>query len=265
MKASQPSRSRCKSGSRKQFRSRRIALEQLEDRSLLAALGAISLANPAAAASVTADNHSSQASVSADGRYVVFLSDATNLVRDQLDTSKDGVHFKDVFLLDRSDNTMRLVSGSQGSQTKTGNNDSVSAVISADGKYVAFTSHAHDLVVGQNEPEGAGNFGFLDLFLYNVDTRATILVSHASNSATTPANHSVVAGIPSISADGRRIAFASRASNMVSGDAEDNGADVFLFDRGDSLTAASIKFSDSFGVPAGDCSRSRCPIGGTER
>ncbi|MEJ7754366.1 MAG: hypothetical protein WKF38_04220, partial [Candidatus Limnocylindrales bacterium] len=82
------------------------------------------------------ENHSFSPSISADGRYVAFVSYASDLVADDTDRS-------DVFLRDRQlGTTSRLSLSSAGGQA---NGDSLHPSISSDGRYVAFASQASDL------------------------------------------------------------------------------------------------------------------------
>src|SRR5206468_3752717 len=93
-------------------------------------------------------------SVSQDGRYVVFVSNATNLVTGQADTNNSS----DVFLYDRVLGTNRLVSGAfvggGSSATNTGNGASYGAVISSDGQFVVFSSNSTNLVASQVDGNG---------------------------------------------------------------------------------------------------------------
>jgi Tol biopolymer transport system component len=157
---------------------------------------------------------SGYASISANGRFVSFTSDASNLVRG--DTN--GV--QDIFVHDRrTDRTTRISVDSRG---RDGNDDSSSSDISAIGRYVIFTSVATDIV--QNDDNG-----YEDLFVHDRVTGTTRLVSVRSNG--TQANAAPGNIDPgSISADGRFITFGSTASNLVKDD--DNAvADVFVRDR----------------------------------
>jgi Tol biopolymer transport system component len=151
-------------------------------------------------------------SISADGRYVAFYSDASNLVPG--DTN--GV--KDVFVHDRQTaQTTRISITSNGTQ---GNGESDRSSISADGRYVAFQSWAQNLVPGDTNVK-------YDIFVHDRQTGLTSRVSVASNGA----QGNGESGYPSISADGRYVAFHSDASNLVPGDI--NGVlDVFVHDRG---------------------------------
>jgi Tol biopolymer transport system component len=149
--------------------------------------------------------------ISADGRYVAFESDAANLVAGDTNGKSD------VFVRDRETRTTTRVSlASDGTE---GNDDSFSSSISADGRHVAFRSQASNLVAGDTNGEG-------DIFVHDRQTRTTTRVSLASDG--TPGNGASYG--PSISADGRYVAFYSRASNLVAGDT--NGSwDAFVRDR----------------------------------
>jgi Tol biopolymer transport system component len=159
-------------------------------------------------------------SISADGRYVAFLSGASNLVPG--DTN--GVD--DVFVHDRlTGQTTRVSVASDGTE---GNGHSESPSISADGRYVAFASYASNLVPGDTN-------GVMDVFVHDRLTGQTTRVSVASDG--TQGNGE--SRYPSISADGRYVAFMSYASNLVPGDT--NGVmDVFVHDR---LTGQTTRVS----------------------
>ena len=154
--------------------------------------------------------------ISADGRYVVFASYASNLV------SGDTNGYGDVFVHDQqTGETRRVAVASDGTE---GNGGSSYSSISADGRYVAFHSLASNLVSGDTN-------GYGDVFVHDRQTGQTMRVSVASDGT----EGSYDSGTPSISADGRYVAFSSAASNIVSGDT--NGAyDAFVHDQqGDSL------------------------------
>jgi Tol biopolymer transport system component len=179
--------------------------------------------------SVTSDgtqgNGSSYApAISADGRYVAFESSASNLV------SGDTNGFGDVFVRDRQTGvTTRVSVASDGTQ---GDSGSYAPAVSADGRYVAFASPASNLVSGDTN-------GFGDVFVHDRQTGVTTRVSVASDG--TQGNDGPWA--PAISADGRYVAFASCASNLVSGDT--NGSDdVFVHDRQMGVTTRVSVASD---------------------
>src|SRR6266576_4776584 len=100
------------------------------------AVQAVSVANPSIPPAGGGNSDSSGSIISADGRFVLFLSSASNLA-----TNDDGGTFVDVFLRDRTSNTTTLVSVSL-TGTGGGNGHSVSPVISTDGRYIAFESEA---------------------------------------------------------------------------------------------------------------------------
>jgi hypothetical protein len=99
---------------------------------------------------VEGNSDSSRPSISSDNRYVVFSSNATNLV------SNDTNGFEDVFVRDRNEGTTRRVSLTF--DGLDGDNRSFSAVVSGDGEFVAFTSLAENLVANDTN-------GLLDIFV----------------------------------------------------------------------------------------------------
>jgi len=159
-----------------------------------------------------------QASVSFDGRYAVFASDATTLV------AGDTNNLRDIFVHDNLTGKTERVSvaanGVQAEQTcrnyYDGSNDST---ISADGRYVAFASSATNLVSNDTNC-------MPDVFVRDLVARKTYLVSVAADGG----GSNDWSGVPSLSADGRYVAFWAPASNLVAGD--DNGfQDAFVRDR----------------------------------
>jgi Tol biopolymer transport system component len=157
------------------------------------------------------DGSSYNPSISADGRFVGFQSDATNLV------GGDANGASDVFVRDRRTGKTRRVSVS--SPGGEGNGGSYDPSISADGRFVAFNSDASNLVGGDTN-------GATDVFVRDRKTGKTRRVSVSSAGGEgNDASYS-----PSISADGRFVAFQSFASNLVGGDT--NGfTDVFVRNR----------------------------------
>lgn len=170
---------------------------------------------PVAAATATAatpgNGPSSYPSISDDGRYVAFASEASNLVTG--DTNRRS----DIFVRDLTTGTTQLVSRS--SNNALGNGNSVKPVISADGRYVAFESAASNLV-------GRDTNGKRDVFVRDRSGNTTTRVSVST--AGDQGNDGSY--LPSISPDGRYLAFESDATNLVSGDTN-AVRDVFLRDR----------------------------------
>ena len=160
-------------------------------------------------------------SISADGSRVAFASQATDLVTGQADTNAA----QDVFLYDRATGTSTLVSHSTSSAITAANGVSDDPAISADGRYVAFSSTASNLVAGVTDAAG-----LQDVFLHDRVTGTSTLVSHAASGTSTPANGN--SSSPVLSADGGFVAFLSQATNGISGQVDANQSnDVFLYDR----------------------------------
>ena len=150
--------------------------------------------------------------LSADGRFVAFESGADNLVG----AHNDGNHFFDVFRRDRLNGVTVMISVS--SSNAQGNGHSLFPSISADGESVAFSSDASNFVISDTN-------GATDVFVRTPATSSTRIVSLSS--AQILGNGA--SGAPSLSADGRYVAFESVAANLVPGDT--NGVqDVFLRD-----------------------------------
>jgi Tol biopolymer transport system component len=175
-----------------------------------------------------ANGPSFAAAFSADGRFVAFQSAASNLV------PGDTGFKSDVFVFDRQTGTSERVSVSTaGTQ---GNNDSEAPAISADGRYVAFSSRSSNLI------EGDTNFA-ADIFVR--DRWAT-----GSTGSTERVNVSSSGGQavdyssfdPAISGYGRFVSFQSLAANLVSGDTNAK-SDVFVHERSvpSWLSAFSLK------------------------
>jgi Tol biopolymer transport system component len=162
--------------------------------------------------SSTGGNEGSSHAISADGRYVVFSSLASDLVPDDTNYSYD------VFLRDRVTGTTTRVSLGPGGVE--GNGFSYPATISADGRHVAFTSNATNLVAGDTN-------GRYDVFVRDVDDNRTVLVSVATGGAHSDGD----SGFPSVSADGRYVAFVAHATTLAPGTVPNGPMQVYLRDR----------------------------------
>lgn len=170
----------------------------------------------------TAGGASTPAGISADGRYTLFLTEADNL----LPGVADGNGGKDVFFHDRVTGTTVLVSHPAGDPLSTGDGPSDQAALSADGRWVGFRSYATHLLPGQTDGPGTP-----DMFLWDRDTGAVTLVSHAAGQPTAATGSAFFT--PDLSADGGRMVYVSTASNLVAGQVPSptSPVDVFLYDR----------------------------------
>ena len=153
--------------------------------------------------------------ISADGRFVLPGSAATDLV------SGDTNAARDLFIRDtKLGRTTRVSVGQGGGQA---NSASFDGYISGSGRYVAFLSYASSLV-----PEDAN--GQEDAFLLDRGTGAVELLSVATDGTQANASTDSVA----VSDDGRYVAFSSDADDLVPGDTNGKnvgGTDIFLRDR----------------------------------
>jgi Tol biopolymer transport system component len=161
--------------------------------------------------------------ISDDGNYVAFVSAANNLI------ASDTNGMIDIFVNEILTGTTTRVSVPSGSVLES-NGGSTAPAISADGRYVTFNSAASNLVSGDSN-------GFIDVFVHDRRTGNTTRMSISSNGS--QANGDSTSHTPDISDDGRYVAFASTASNLVAGDI--NGfEDIFVHDRS---TGATIRVS----------------------
>jgi Tol biopolymer transport system component len=187
-------------------------------------------------------------SMSADGRYVVFASNAPDLVPGQVDRN----NAPDLFLRDRAAGITTLITHANGSPATTASYADARAFvegrISADGRYVVFESAAVDLIPERIET------GSRNVFLWDRATGSTTLVSHAAGRPAAAADGS--SSPVAISADGSDVVFASSADDLLEGRTGISGADgrantnLFLWRRSaDTLTLLSAR-NGSPSVPA---------------
>lgn len=175
-----------------------------------------------------ADRESLSASISADGRYVAFQSDATNLV------AGDTNGYTDIFVRDtRTATTVRASVRSDGGQA---DNASYRPAISANGRFVAFESYATNLA-------DDARTNHQRIYVHDREARLTELVSVAGDGS--PAQGRQV----SISADGRHVAFQS-PDGLVAGDTA--WPDIYVRDRAARQTTWVSVAGD--GTPASEVS-----------
>jgi Tol biopolymer transport system component len=163
-----------------------------------------------------ANGASDSAAMSANGRYIVFASTASNLVEG------DTNHASDVFLHDQASGvTTRVSVSGRGRQP---NGPSFMPEISSDGRYLAFQSFASNLVRGDTN-------GLTDVFVRDLATGKTTRVSLTSRGRQARCNIGACESTePVLSAHGRYVAFQSSATNLVPHDTNRLG-DVFVRDR----------------------------------
>ncbi len=150
--------------------------------------------------------------VTPDGRYVAFVSNATNLV------PGDTNGCSDVFVRDLTTHHTERVSVNSDGEQGNASSGTGGIAISADGRYVAFTSAASNLVL--NDSNGCADIFVRDR-LHGVTTRASVSSGGFQASGESRS--------PSISADGRYVAFTSFAPNLVPEDTNGH-ADIFVRD-----------------------------------
>lgn len=167
------------------------------------------------------DANSTMPALSADGRFVAFRSDGTNLVIAPTNGAS-AIYVKDV----QTGKTVRVSTNSDGAQ---GNKDSGKPDITADGRLVVFDSSSSNLVADDTNNQCAlasgTNVNCVDVFLKDIETGVITRVS--TSAANGQGNRE--SSEPVISDDGRFVAFKSGADNLVPGDT--NGmTDIFVKD-----------------------------------
>ena len=170
----------------------------------------------------------SSPAISGDGQFIAFVSNATNLVA--------GVSGQQIYLHDRATATTTLISKDNSPVPVAGNGNSATPSISSTGQFVAFTSLATNLgAVG----------GTQQIYIHDrlAGANATSLISKDGSATAGNGNSST----PSVSGDGQFIAFASVATNLVTGV---SGGQIYLHDRNTGVNGTnSIVSHDNNGVP----------------
>ena len=190
-------------------------------------------------------------SISADGRFIAFVSNATNLV---------GNFGQQIYLHDTQTSVAfpngqtTLVSQDGSGNPATSGSSNISPSISADGRFIAFVSNATNLV---------GNFG-QQIYLHDTQTSVafpngqTTLVSQDGSGNPATSGSSNIS--PSISADGRFIAFVSNATNLVG----NFGQQIYLHDTQTSVAfpngQTTLVSQDGSGNPATSGSNNLSPV-----
>jgi Tol biopolymer transport system component len=211
------------------------------------------LVSPAFAEGQSANQHSFRPVISADGRFIAFSSQATNLVA--FPTSGSSVlpgqgFIQNIFIRDVQGGTTKLVSINRDG-TGSGNGTSFSPSISADGRFVTFSSTSSDLV--DNDPNGNG----VDVFIRDTQTDKTTIVS--PNNAEVSNNNEISSltnvslefplvfksiGDSVLSADGRYMVFNYSYSFFDTRTGEVGKSNVARFD----LTTGALALLPDSGV-----------------
>lgn len=157
------------------------------------------------------DDGSYVSGISADGRFVVYYSYASNLAPD------DTNGYRDVFVYDRELLTTTKITG--------GNGAALAPAISADGRWISFYSGASNLVPGDRNRTR-------DVFLHDRETATTTRITNGNGASYSSAL--------ALSGDGRFVAFYSLASDLVEGDTNER-SDIFVYDQ---ATATTTKLTD---------------------
>ncbi len=159
----------------------------------------------------------STVAISANGRYVVFSSSASNLV----ENDTNGV--VDIFVRDMQTGTVQRVTTNAAGVEANGTSTFNSHAISADGRFIAFSSFASNLVAGDTNDAR-------EVFVKDMQTGAVLRVATdaAGNQFTSnQESPAASASYANISADGKHVVFASNATTLVANDS--NGQrDLFI-------------------------------------
>jgi TolB protein len=164
-------------------------------------------------------------SVADGGNFALVRSTATDLVSGFAD--HNGAVNDDLYRVDLRTGQLALVSVSVAGGVNGGNHDSSRGAISPDGRYVAFTSSATDLVSGFVDHNGVAG----DAYLRNMDTGQVTLLTHAAGSAVDGGDDRTEL-IEQAGSDGRYLLLFSKATDLVAGQTDSAGTvDGFRYDR----------------------------------
>ena len=191
---------------------------------------------PAEEADAGAQNNA----VSADGKFIAFVSNATNMISGL--NYNSGTGSANIYIYTVADASIRLVSHIPGDPLSTANDSSTQfpgpVGISDDGTKVLFQSAATDLISPFVDTNGSGSVPVgSDLYLYDTTTDTNVLVTHASNLPNTGSNGSITTEQFRLSGDGNRVVYTSDASTLVAPFTDNNGSagDVYEYDAATGL------------------------------
>lgn len=184
---------------------------------------------------------SSAPAISADGRYVAFVSTSTDLV-----TSVSGTQ---IYLHDRQTGQTTLISKDNSVTPVPGNGVSAVPTISSDGQFIAFASLSTNLVAGV----GANQ----QIYIHDRLASLNGVTSLISKDTVTTADGNGASSAPTVSGDGRFVAFVSAATNIVAGF---SGQQVYIHDRNTGANGTNSLISrDNSGTPNAGNQNSSAP------
>jgi Tol biopolymer transport system component len=189
------------------------------------------------------DGVSSTPAISADGRFVAFVSQSTNLVTGVIIAPQ-------IYLRDRQTGQTTLVSKSSSGVTSNGLVNS-SPAISGNGQFIAFVSNGTNVVTGVTGQQ---------IYLHDRVIGTTSLIS--KDNSVTPAPGDGTSVTPTISADGRYIVFASLATNLG---AAGGNQQIYSHDRLTGVNGTTGLISKDSGATAGNGNNSTPSISGDGR
>ena len=193
---------------------------------------------------------SSAPAISADGRFVAFVSQATNLLAPGTPAMPAG---QQIYVRDLQTGLTSLLSGDNNPTPSPGDGVSSAPAISADGRFVAFDSLSTNLLAPGTPAVPAGQ----QIYARDLQTGLTSLLSRDDNPTPSPGNG--VSSTPSISGDGRYVAFTSLATNLVTG-ATGVGQQIYLHDRLAGANGTNVLIShDNSGAPVQGNGNSSAP------
>lgn len=181
--------------------------------------------------------------ISGDGRYVVFTSEASNLI------SGSDTNGRDVFLRDLQTNTTTRIS-TNAAGTAGGNDRSDAGIIDKGGRFVVFFTRATDLASVPDVNE------FSDIFIYDIQAQTKKLIT-VNTAGTATGGGEPFQGMDrgvdySISADGRFVAFMSQQTNLVNNDTNGIGDDIFRYEIATGAkTLVSVNITGTSGLIGG--------------
>jgi len=183
-----------------------------------------------------ANGGSGEPEISGDGRFVAFYSRATNLDPTDTDTSAD------IFVRDLQTDTTVLASRASGASGEASNGDSFDPSVSADGRFVGFSSDAWNL--HPDDPASPPHVDGRDSYARDLQTDTTILVSRANGADGAKGNR--LSFHTHLSGDGRYATFATNASNLAPDDPDTEVLDIYVRDLQDHITSLESRATPGY-------------------